>query len=109
MALWLDDNWEGSPVIRRAGLAAWGLYCACGLWIARHSTDGHVDREVVVAYGVGAKKLAKKLVEVGLWEQTERGYYAPDYLTLNPTSEKARHQRKLAAERAARYRRRQCP
>lgn len=109
MAYWLDDNWEGSPRIHEVGMAAWGMYCACGLWVARHLTDGHVPRSVVATYGSSSRSWAKRLVEAGLFVVTETGYYMPDYLALNPSAERVAYQRKLAAERVRRHRGKSCP
>lgn len=102
MAYSLDDNWENGPMIRRAGVAAFGLYCACGLWITRHLTDGFVPSDV--AAGLGSREWAAKLVDAGLWEVVEGGFHDPHYLLRNPSAEKVRERQKREAERKARWR-----
>lgn len=102
MAYSLDDNWENGPMIRRAGVAAFGLYCAAGLWIARHLTDGYIPADV--AADLGSREWAAKLVAAGLWEVAEDGFHDPHYLLRNPSAEKVRQRQKAEAERKARWR-----
>jgi hypothetical protein len=109
MAYWLDDNWSDGPMIHEIGLAAWGLYTACGLWVARHLTDGFVPEHVIRTYAPRGRAALRALLHAGLLERDASGYYMPDYLKMNPSAEKVRYQRKLAAERAARYRKGSCP
>lgn len=108
MAYWLNDDWEGAPFLGEIGMAAWGLYCACGLWVARHLTDGHVPNDLPRRYTRKWREPVQLLVSKGLFNETGTGWFMPHYLDLNPSAEKARHQRKLAAERAARHRRKSC-
>lgn len=98
----LDDGWDNCTPVARAGNAAFGVYARCGIWVARNLTDGFIPGEIATAYG--SPELARKLVDVGLWEAVEGGYLAVDYLTLNPTAEKVRERRKAEAERKARWR-----
>lgn len=102
MAYSLDDEWENGPMIRRAGVAAFGLYCACGLWVARHTTDGFVPADVAADYGT--REWAAKLVDAGLWRVVEGGYHMPHYLDRNPSAEKVRSRREADAERKAKWR-----
>ena len=102
MAFSLDDEWENGPMIRRAGVAAFGLYCACGLWVARHLTDGFVPADV--AADSGTREWAAKLVDAGLWKVVEGGYHMPHYLDRNPSAEKVRLRREADAERKAKWR-----
>lgn len=98
----LDDGWDNCAPVARAGNAAFGVYARCGIWVARNLTDGFIPGEIATAYG--SPELARKLVDVGLWEAVEGGYVAVDYLTLNPTAEVVRARRKAESERKARYR-----
>src|SRR6266700_6229427 len=102
MAYWLDDEWDGGPMIRRAGTAAFGLYTLCGLWIARHTTDGFVPADV--AAEKGSKEWAAKLVDAGLWAIVEGGYRDLWYLELNPTALEVRERREKARKRQQRHR-----
>lgn len=105
MAYSLDDEWENGPMIRRAGVAAFGLYCVCGLWIARHLSDGFVPADVAASNG--SREWAAKLVDAGLWEVVDAGFYDPWYLLRNPSAEKVRARRAAEAERKAKWRARQ--
>ena len=102
MAYLLDDDWDNDPRVSRAGTAAFGLYSRCGMWVARHLTDGHVPREIATAYGT--TEWVAKLVAVGLWQQTEDGYQMPDYLDRNPSRDKVERRRKQYTERQERWR-----
>src|SRR5882672_210068 len=102
MAYWLDDNWENGPMIRGAGTAAFGLYTVCGLWIARHGTDGFIPSDV--ATGLGTREWAAKLVACGLWECVEDGFRDVHYLVLNPSAAKVADSRRKEADRKARWR-----
>lgn len=102
MAYALDDGWDNCTPVARAGNAAFGVYVRCGIWVARNLTDGFIPGEIATAYG--SPELARKLVDVGLWETAEGGYVAVDYLSLNPTAEKVNERRKADAERKARWR-----
>lgn len=102
MAYWLDDDWDGGPMLRKAGTAAFGLYSRCGLWIARHLNDGFVPSDV--AAELGTKEWAAKLVEAGLWAAVDGGFRDLHYLALNPSAEKVRARRQAEAERKAKWR-----
>lgn len=102
MAFSIDDGWDNCGPVARAGNAAFGVYCRCGAWAARNSTDGHVPAEVALAYG--SPELAKRLVDVGLWEAVGGGWSMPHYLERNESAERVRARRKAEAERKARYR-----
>jgi hypothetical protein len=65
--------------------------------------DGRIPEAVVgMLYPFKApQKLAKKLVEVGLWEKVPGGYQIHDYLTWNKTKEQVDHEKAEARRRAA--------
>jgi hypothetical protein len=105
MAFLLDDDWDNDPRVVRAGTAAFGLYSRCGMWVARHLTDGFVPAEQAASYGT--REWAAKLVDVGLWTTVEGGYQMPDYQTLNPSAEKVRKRREQYADRQKRWREKQ--
>lgn len=105
MAFSFDDAWDNGPEVTRAGTAAFGLYCRCGAWVARNLTDGLVPSELAAAYGT--PEWARKLVDVGLWEIVEGGYWMPHYLDRNPSKDKVLARRQADAERKSRWRDRQ--
>ena len=102
MAFSIDDSWDNSGPVARAGNSAFGLYCRCGAWAARNSSDGFVPAEVALQYG--SPELVTKLVAVGLWEIADGGWLAPHYLERNESASQVRVRRKREAERKARYR-----
>jgi hypothetical protein len=104
VAFSIDDAWDTCTPVARAGNAAFGVYCRCGAWSARNSSDGYIPAEV--ALSIGSPELASKLVSVGLWEAAEGGWFAPHYLERNESAEKVAARRKAEAERKARYRER---
>lgn len=102
MAFLLDDDWDNDPRVVRAGTAAFGLYSRCGMWVARHLTDGFVPTEVATTYGT--REWAAKLVDADLWTTVGNGFLIPDYLVLNPSAEKVRLRRTLNSRRQALFR-----
>lgn len=102
MAYLLDDDWDNDPRIIRAGTAAFGLYTRCGMYAARHLTDGFVPTEVATTYG--SREWAAKLVDAGLWVIVEHGFQMPDYLERNPSAVVVRKRREQYAERQQRWR-----
>lgn len=105
MAYALDDEWENGQMIRKAGTAAFGLYCRCGLWIARqgaNGTDGFIPADLAADYGT--REWAAKLVDAGLWEVVEGGFHDRHYLKRNPSAEKVRERKAADAKRKAEWR-----
>ena len=105
MAFSIDDGWDSAIPVVRAGNAAFGVYCRCGAWSARNSTDGFIPAEV--ALGMGSPELAQKLVSVGLWEAADGGFTAPHYLARNESAEQKRGRLEKEAARKARWRAKQ--
>ena len=105
MAFSIDDAWDNCGPVARAGNAAFGVYCRCGAWAARNSSDGFVPAEVALAYG--SPELARKLVDVGLWEAVDGGWSMPHYLQRNESAAQVDARRKRDADRKARWRERQ--
>jgi len=104
MGLIIDDSWDSWTPVVRAGNAAFGVYVRCGLWMARNPTDGYVPSEIALMYG--SPEQARRLVDVGLWETAEAGYYDLHYLKLNPTAAVVAKRKADAAARQARLRER---
>lgn len=69
----VPDTAAESGQLRAAGLAAAGLWTASGSWCMNpaHLTDGWVPVHYVTTWP-GGKRLAAKLVEVGLWTPEKR-------------------------------------
>ena len=105
MAFSIDDGWDNCGPVARAGNAAFGVYCRCGAWVARNLTDGFVPTEVAVAYG--SPELIRKLVDVGLWEAVDGGWFLLDFLKLNQSAAQVSARRKADADRKAVWRAKQ--
>jgi hypothetical protein len=107
----LDDALEGHRKRRRAGLEAFGLWCAALCYCGRYHTDGYVDAEWMAGEAPHRRtrdKLVGRLVSVGLLDplaageqKTVRdqhdndvkigpfssdGWVVHDFLDLNPSS-----------------------
>lgn len=92
------------PKLLRAGdRAAW--LQVCGLCYANeHLTDGFIPRHAlpVVAPGVrGAEKLARLLVDVGMWDEVDDGWRIHDYTDHQRSAEEVRERRSKDAARKA--------
>ena len=101
----LDDSFHSHPKVLRAGNEAVGLYVRCGTYASDHTTDGFVERSIVLLYGTEA--LAARLVDAGLWHRTRGGWNIHDYLDYNPSREAVEKERKDKAERQKRWREKQ--
>lgn len=113
----IDDRAPTHPKIGAAGADAFGLW-VCALCFANaHATDGHLPKHslVPIAAGLWPEKrlaaLAKRLVEVGLWEVDDEhgGWRIHDYAEHQEPALKANveHKRALARARKARQRARE--
>lgn len=101
----LDDSFHSHPKVLRAGNEAVGLYVRCGTYAADHTTDGFVERSIVLLYGDEA--LAARLVDAGLWHRARGGWNIHDYLDYNPSREAVEKERNDKAERQRRWREKQ--
>ncbi len=77
----LDLKFHSDPKVLNAGLAATGLYSMSLSYCADHLTDGHVPRAWAKAQG--KPSVVKKLLDIGLWVETEDGYRVPNFLQHN--------------------------
>lgn len=106
----IDDAFPDHPKLGRLGrqapLGGWlfvsGL-CYCG----RFLTDGFIPEGQVGkladfhGFDTDAHELAKRLVDVGLWEYTEGGFLVHDYLEWNWSREKCEATRATNKARAS--------
>lgn len=63
----VDDRAHAHPKLRRAGLAAAGLWALAGSHAKAYHLDGQVPRYWVDQWGPDAGKQARRLVDIGLW------------------------------------------
>lgn len=101
-----DDNLGNHPKVMAlddALLPAMGLWVMCGVYCAKHLTDGFVPRKVVRMYG--GEKQAKALESAGLFRAVSGGWMIHDYLDWNPSKElvlKVRADRQAAGQAGGR-------
>jgi hypothetical protein len=96
----LDDQFPDHPKVIEAGpLAAWLFVCGLG-YASRYLTDGFIPSAQVrrLAMVSGPDALARKLVEVGLWEAADGGFQVHNYLEYNPSAERVRETRAARAK-----------
>jgi hypothetical protein len=101
----IDDHFPNHPkVVRAGGDAAW-LYL-CGLcYCAEHLTDGKIPAAMVprLSDRKAPMKLARKLVDVGLWDGSETtGFVVHDWCDWNPSADEARKKRSAKPARSGR-------
>lgn len=109
----LDDGFDTHPKVRKAGNAAVGLFVRLGVHATKHLTEGHLDGDIVRAYGTAAT--IRKLTTVGMLHEhahtcprcpqpAEGGYYIHDYLDYNKSREQIEAAREAARKRQQRGR-----
>lgn len=80
--------------------SAVALWLICGVWCAKHLTDGFVPAGRVVRSGIAkAPAAALELVRVGLWTVEEGGYRFHDWTVYQPTREEVLEKRAQESER----------
>lgn len=90
MSMWvkIDDGFYDHPKVVAAGGLGTALFVCALSYSARHLTDGFIPaaqvRRLVDVEDPG--EVAARLVEVGLWEEGEGGYWIHDYLDYNPSA-----------------------
>jgi hypothetical protein len=108
----VDDGFAEHPKIlelddRTFRIHVWAL-CYC----ARHLTDGLLVLGVLRGCPLVTRKytldrVLRCLVGAGLWKEVDGGYIIRDFLDYNPDRAQVLENRRLHAERQARYRERQ--
>lgn len=108
----IDDAAPLHPKLLDAGAEAAWLWVAGLAHANRHTTDGRIEgRHLAALYpplGSKARRLARKLVEIGLWIECGDGYRIHDYEEYQEQAMSSARDAKRArdAERARRYRER---
>lgn len=95
---------EHDPRLWADSLALW---LVAGCRSAGNLTDGNVSASRLgrmTPLGGRAVKIADQLVEIGLWEKTEKGYKFHDWFDWQPSAEEVEYQRGRLAEKQKRYR-----
>ena len=107
-----DDMLADHPKVIRLGkdmAPAMGVWLLVGTWAARYSTDGFVPDAMVHRYDPRGR-LAKRLIEVGLWDRSEHdgtaGYRYHDWFDHQLSAEEVEKKRANNRERQRRFRER---
>lgn len=99
----VDDQLAFHPKVIEAGNAAMGLWVRAGAWCSAHLTEGALPKHMIGTLGAQARD-AKRLVEVGLWEQTNVGYQFRDWVDYQPTKKQVEAEKAANRERQKRFR-----
>lgn len=89
----LDDGFADHPKTIGLSDRAFRLHVRALCYCSRHLTDGAVPK------GFGDVRVVRDLVAVGLWDETEQGYFVHDYLEYNYSRADIEGSREQAAER----------
>ena len=87
-----------------AGNAAMGLWVRAGSWSMQTLSDGNVPR--AIAATLGTLSQARKLVAVGLWDETADGFRFHEWDQRQPTKAQVKADREATAERQRKARER---
>lgn len=96
--VYLDDGFpDHRKVVSAGGDAAW-LHVSALCYVNRNLTGGLIPAAMVprLSDRKSPKKLATVLVNVGLWEEHERGYRIHDYEDYNQSAERQREKEDAA-------------
>lgn len=98
----VDDQFHSHPKVRKAGLAAIGLWTVAGAWSQAYKQQGFVPDYEVAAWPQG-RRLAGQLVAAGLWDAGEKdgeqGWWFHDWLDIHQTADEIERQRQKWRDR----------
>lgn len=84
----VDDAWWRSRKVMPLSLAARGLWATAGAWCAENLTDGLIEESVLTQIAPGGKpaltKLARELVDAGMWVPAPKGWTFHDWAEYQP-------------------------
>ena len=100
----IDDQYLLNPKVAAAGLEGRALHMASLIYCAGQLTDGFIPLTVLgILEGLAGvpnlQAAVATLVEVGLWDVAENGWWVHDYLDYNPTREAVTAKRAESKER----------
>lgn len=99
----VDDTFAFHPKALAASNSALGLWVRAGSWCAANLTGGHVPRHMVGTLGA-QKRDAARLVDAGLWRETDDGYLFHGWDEFQPSKADIEAERAANRERQRRYR-----
>jgi hypothetical protein len=100
----VDDHLPDHPKVLALGrdrMAAMGLWLIGNCYAARHLSDGFIP---LAALPAGSARLARLLVDVGMWAESRDGYRIHDYDEYQPTKARVLAERAKNRERLQRWR-----
>lgn len=102
----LDDGFAAHPKVAHLSPHAFKLHVSALCYCAQFLTDGFVPtaRPGLLMEGYRPAQVTE-LVDAGLWEPAEGGYWLHDYLKYNPSREKVEAEREAARNRQLKHRR----
>lgn len=98
----IDDGLALHPKVMQAGNEAMGLWVRALSYSCQQLTDGFIPDEIVSV--LSGKKIAKKLVDSGLWTEKNGGFQFKDWCDYQPTREQVMNERNAAKSRMSRIR-----
>ena len=79
----VDDNLAFHTKTLTAGNAAMGLWVRAGAWAMQQLTDGEIPR--LAAKQLGSRAEIQRLLDAGLWVETEVGYRFHEWNDRQPS------------------------
>lgn len=109
-----DDQYSDHPKIITVGPLGMALHVAATCYAAKYLTDGFIPKNVInrlISYdgitldgnAVTNASIVALLVETGLFDKADGGYWVHDYLKYNPSKEDVLAARQQAKERQERW------
>lgn len=104
----VDDGFYDHPKIENLPMAARGLWLTCGVWCAKHLTDGVISAKRVRALG-GTPAQIKALIKNGLWSECKgdsgaKCYAFHDWFDMQPSREQVYEKREIERQKKRKQR-----
>lgn len=112
----IDDQFTEHPKLVEAGPLAVAMQMAGLCYANRQLTDGLLPRKIVARFmpsvcfdpetgeEITWKDVARRLVEIGVWDEVDEGYLIHDYLEYQPSRAEVEAEREAARQRMAELR-----
>ena len=104
----VDDGFYDHPKVENLPMAARGLWLTCGVWCAKHLTDGVISAKRVRALG-GTPAQIKALIKNGLWVEGKddsgaKCYAFHDWFDMQPSREQIYEKREIERQKKRKQR-----
>ena len=109
----VDDGFYDHPKVENLPMAARGLWLTCGVWCAKHLTDGVISAKRVRALG-GTPAQIKALIKNGLWveirgDSGSKCYAFHDWFDMQPSRDQIYEKREIERQKKRKQRTNQTP